>query len=106
LSPSDLVFDAIADGTRRSILDLLRDEPVLTAGELAAAFPAISRPAVSKHLRVLREAGLVTAAAVGRELHYRLQVGPLADAHREWFAAFVPLWDQTLRQLKARAEGR
>jgi DNA-binding transcriptional ArsR family regulator len=103
--PAD-VFDALADATRRSILELLRDAPVQTAGELAAAFPSISRPAVSKHLRVLREAGLVSAEPVGREVHYRLEVAPLAAAHRDWFESFVPLWDRSLRQLKARAERR
>ena len=55
---------AIADPVRREILEMLRAEP-LTAGTIAARFP-ISRPAISRHLRVLREAGLVRRRAVGR----------------------------------------
>ncbi|MCH7896832.1 MAG: helix-turn-helix transcriptional regulator, partial [candidate division NC10 bacterium] len=54
-------FAALADPTRRSILELLRERASLTAGEIAARFPQISRAAVSKHLRVLRRARLVKA---------------------------------------------
>ena len=58
-SVADAAFAALADPTRRRVLELLRDREEMTAGELAAAFPDISRPAVSKHLRVLREAGVI-----------------------------------------------
>jgi DNA-binding transcriptional ArsR family regulator len=98
-------FEALADPTRRGVLDLLRRRTVLTAGEIAAAFPRISRPAVSRHLRVLRESGLVIADEAGREWHYRLNVAALARMHRDWFARFAPLWERSLEQLKATVEG-
>ena len=76
----------------------------MTAGDLAAAFPSISRPAVSRHLRVLRAAGLVTAAKEGREWRYSLDPRPLADVTQAWFAQFAPLWEESLGNLKRRAE--
>jgi DNA-binding transcriptional ArsR family regulator len=97
-------FEALADATRRDILDLLRRSETCTAGEIAEAFPRISRPAVSRHLRVLREAGLVVARQSGREWHYRLNAAALARLHREWFARFVPLRDESLRRLKREVE--
>ena len=98
-------FEALADPTRRGILNLLRRHPVRTAGEIADAFPRISRPAVSRHLRVLREAGLVIAEEAGREWRYRLNVAALARVHRDWFARFAPLWDGSLSRLKEQVEG-
>ena len=76
---------AIADPVRRAILDLLRVGP-LTAGAVAGEF-AISRPAVSRHLRVLREHGLVVDEARGRERLYQLQPAPLAELET-WLARF------------------
>ena len=76
---------AIADPVRREILDLLRVGP-LTAGALAGKFP-ISRPAVSRHLRVLREQGLVVDEVRGRERIYQLQPAALADLET-WLARF------------------
>ncbi|MBM0275770.1 metalloregulator ArsR/SmtB family transcription factor [Micromonospora tarensis] len=72
----DEVATAIADPVRRRILTLLRDEP-LAAGDIAQRF-TISRPAISRHLRVLRESGLVRDELVGRQRIYRLDPGPLA----------------------------
>ncbi|MDG4809977.1 metalloregulator ArsR/SmtB family transcription factor [Micromonospora sp. WMMD1120] len=72
----DEVAVAVADPVRRHILTLLRDEP-LTAGEIARRF-TISRPAISRHLRVLRESGLVRDEVVGRQRIYRLDPAPLA----------------------------
>ena len=63
-------WDALGDPTRRAILERLVDQP-LPVGQLAAEMP-ISRPAVSQHLRVLKEAGLVTESAVGTRRIYRL----------------------------------
>lgn len=101
----DHAFQALADATRRDILDLLRRKGSLTAGAIAAAFPEISRPAVSRHLRVLREANLVIADESGRERHYRLNVAAFARVQRDWFARFAPLWERSLEQLKSRVEG-
>jgi DNA-binding transcriptional ArsR family regulator len=98
-------FAAIADPTRRAILDLLRDKETLTAGEIAARFPAVSRAAVSKHLQVLRRARLVRARKTGREWHYRLDPLPLAEIYRQWLSSFAPAWEERLQALKRRAEG-
>lgn len=68
---------ALADPIRREILRMVRDAP-RSAGAIAGAF-SVSRPAVSRHLRVLREAGLVIDAASGRERVYRLERAPLAE---------------------------
>ncbi|MFV2116176.1 metalloregulator ArsR/SmtB family transcription factor [Micromonospora sp. LOL_025] len=73
----DEVAAAIADPVRREILLMLRDEP-LSAGQLADRF-VISRPAVSRHLRVLREAGLVRDTAHGRRRVYTLVAAPLDE---------------------------
>jgi DNA-binding transcriptional ArsR family regulator len=67
---------ALSDPTRRDILRMLRDAP-RSAGSIAKGF-SVTRPAVSRHLRVLREAGLVVDRAQGRERVYRLELGPLA----------------------------
>lgn len=101
----DAVFSALSDPTRREILDLLSDRASMTAGEIAARFGGISRPAVSKHLGVLRRAGLVRAESRGREWHYSLDAAPLAEITRDWMQRFVPLWERSLRQLKQEAEG-
>jgi DNA-binding transcriptional ArsR family regulator len=71
----DSIIQALADPTRREILRMVRDAP-LPAGAIASAF-AVSRPAVSRHLRVLREAGLVREKTLGRERLYRLEPAPL-----------------------------
>ena len=105
-SPPDAAFGALGDPTRRRVLELLRDQPTLTAGQLAAEFPAISRPSVSKHLRILREANLVIAEQVGREWHYRLDPAPLAAIHHQWLSTFLPLFDESLGRLKIRVESR
>jgi DNA-binding transcriptional ArsR family regulator len=76
---------AIGDPVRQEILELLRGGP-LTAGAVAGEFP-ISRPAVSRHLRVLREHGLVVDEVHGRERVYRLRPGPLAELET-WLARF------------------
>jgi DNA-binding transcriptional ArsR family regulator len=81
----DGVAGAIADPVRREILTLLGDRP-LPAGGIASRF-AISRPAVSRHLRVLRESGLVVGEPRGRERVYRLDVTPLAGLDT-WLAQF------------------
>ena len=81
----DNVAAAIADPVRREILTLLRDGP-LPAGAIASRF-AISRPAVSRHLRVLRASGLAVDQPRGRERVYRLDVAPLAELDA-WLAQF------------------
>jgi DNA-binding transcriptional ArsR family regulator len=82
-----LVLAALADPVRREIVELLADGEV-TAGAIADRFP-VSRPAVSRHLRVLREAGLVRATERGRERVYRLDRAPLAELDR-WLERYRP----------------
>ena len=89
---------ALADPIRRRVLELVRDTEV-PAGELAAQFP-VSRPAVSRHLRVLREAGLVHERREGRLRLYRADPAPLAEL-RGWLDAY---WAERLDALKALAE--
>ncbi|MDR7276099.1 metalloregulator ArsR/SmtB family transcription factor [Catenuloplanes atrovinosus] len=72
----DATLGALADPVRRRILELLRERP-LSAGEIADRFP-ISRPAISRHLRVLRESGLVADSVSGRRRVYSLDVSSLA----------------------------
>jgi DNA-binding transcriptional ArsR family regulator len=83
-----LPVDALADPVRRAILERLADGEV-GAGEIADAFP-ISRPAISRHLRVLREAGLVTSRVAGQHRIYRLDRRPLAELDA-WLQRFRPL---------------
>jgi DNA-binding transcriptional ArsR family regulator len=82
--------DALADPVRRAIVERLADGEV-GAGEIAAAFP-ISRPAISRHLRVLREAGLVTSRVAGQQRIYALDRRPLAELDA-WLERFRPLTD-------------
>jgi DNA-binding transcriptional ArsR family regulator len=89
---------AIADPIRRRVLELVRDREV-AAGELAAQFD-VSRPAVSRHLRVLREAGLVHERREGRLRLYRADPEPLAEL-RDWLERY---WDDRLAALKDLAE--
>ena len=96
------VFEAIAHKTRRRLLRLLADGD-RPAGELASYFDE-SRPAVSRHLRVLREAELVRAREEGREWHYTLDMEPLLETYQRWIAPFVPGWEAGLQELKRRVE--
>lgn len=90
------VFRAVADPTRRAILDLLaeRDRPV---NDLREPFD-MSQPAISQHLRVLREAGLVSERREGRQRIYRLEAAPLKTIH-EWAAHYQKFWTQNLTKL-------
>jgi DNA-binding transcriptional ArsR family regulator len=96
-------YTALADPTRRVILEALRDRGSMTAGQIAGLFPSFSRPAVSKHLRVLRDGSLVHAVERGREWHYRVEPARLAEV-QAWLEGFAPLWEASLRRLKQRVE--
>ncbi|OQW77853.1 MAG: transcriptional regulator [Proteobacteria bacterium ST_bin13] len=74
----NLVFKALADPTRRKVLELLRKRP-MTAGELSAQFP-VSRPTMSAHFNVLREADLIDANKQGTTITYRLKLSVLEEA--------------------------
>jgi DNA-binding transcriptional ArsR family regulator len=93
----ETVLRALADPSRRTILDRLSRGPV-TAGELAAMFP-IARPGVSRHLRVLREAGLVEVRAEAQSRVYSLRADPLAEVDA-WLDPYRALWEHRLDALR------
>jgi DNA-binding transcriptional ArsR family regulator len=94
-------FSALADPTRRAVLDLLR-RGSLPAGRIAQAFP-VSRPAISKHLRLLRRAHLVRERREGRLRLYQLNPEPLR-AVDSWLNDYRVFWQASLNDLKAFVE--
>ena len=95
------VFDALGDPTRRAILDLLRDNE-RAAGDIASHFPA-SRPAIAKHVRILKRAGLVAERSEGRHRYYALNSRPLA-AVDQWLQPYRAFWAARLVALKQLVE--
>jgi DNA-binding transcriptional ArsR family regulator len=91
------VFSALADPTRRQLVQWLSEAGPATATELARRLP-ITRQAVAKHLGALGAAGLVVAARQGRDVRYRLRPEPLVGA-TEWMAALAAAWDERLEAL-------
>nr|WP_280671796.1 metalloregulator ArsR/SmtB family transcription factor [Kitasatospora sp. MAP12-44] len=91
------VFEVLAEPRRRRILDLVRDGE-RSVGELAAELAA-SQPSVSKHLRVLREAGLVEVRVAEQRRLYRLRPGPLLELD-SWLAPYRAAWGTSLDQLE------
>ena len=89
-------LEALADPTRRRIVELLAERE-RSAGELAAQFP-VSRPAVSRHLRVLRETGLVHSRGQAQRRLYSLDPAPLAELD-EWLGRYRSFWAQRLDAL-------
>ena len=102
---SDDLFRALADPTRRRILDLLAERGTATVGELAAQFPDLVVSGISKHLMALRAAGLVTATRQGRQQLYRLDADAFAEALAPWLAKYEPHWSAALQRLGQLAEG-
>jgi DNA-binding transcriptional ArsR family regulator len=96
-TPGGDVFRALADPTRRAILSMLRhgSQPV---GSIAGEFP-VSRPAISKHLRLLREAELVIETRDGRNRLYQLNAAPLKEVD-EWLSYYRHMWQHQLQNLK------
>jgi DNA-binding transcriptional ArsR family regulator len=95
------VLKAIADPNRRQILDLLAEED-LPVGRIAARFK-ISRPAVIKHLRVLRSAKLISVRRCGRHRFQCLNAKPLQGVDA-WISRFESVWDESLQNLKKQVE--
>ncbi|WP_114907271.1 ArsR/SmtB family transcription factor [Ornithinimicrobium murale] len=97
----DLVFRALANATRRQMLDVLRDAP-RTTGELCDQFPQLDRTTVLQHLRVLERADLVIGRKVGRERHLTLAPQPIKRIHDRWIGdytrAAVALLDELDRE--------
>ena len=111
--PMDAVAQALSDPIRREILQLLHEQP-RTAGAIAGVF-TVSRPAVSRHLRVLREAGLVRDELTGRERAYRLMPDALVDLETfvaelrrpsPWQRRFLALDTEVHRVKRRRASSR
>jgi DNA-binding transcriptional ArsR family regulator len=97
------VYHAIADPTRRAILDKLRVAPA-PVNAILADFPQ-SRPAISRHLRVLREARIVAEQRVGRERIYRIQPEKLHQVAM-WIESYRSFWQSSLENLKNHLEGK
>ena len=91
------VFDAIADPTRRRLIQLLAAAEELPLHELTAQFD-MGRTAVSKHLAILKEAGLVLDRKVGRETRFRLNAVPLREI-QDWVAFYSKFWSTNLLRL-------
>lgn len=97
-APPQAVFAALADPTRREVLERLATDGAATPTRLAAALP-ITRQAVSKHLASLADAGLVSEHRAGRERRYTFTPEPLEDA-ASWMAAIGARWDRRLADLE------
>ena len=92
------VFAAVADPTRRRILETLRSDGELTLTALAEPLP-MSRQAVTKHLEVLRRSGLIRVRRSGRERLHRIDPAPLRDLD-DWLAPYAAFWDERLARLR------
>jgi DNA-binding transcriptional ArsR family regulator len=98
----DIAFAALADPTRRALLELLRTQGSQPVGQMAESFP-VARPAISKHLRLLRRARLVREQRRGRHRYYELDAAPL-KAVDGWLEAYRDFWRSKLHHLKAWVE--
>ncbi len=94
----DAVFAALADPTRRQLIDQISRQGPLTATELAATYP-MSRQAVAKHLSTLAQAGLLAGDRQGRDVSYRVVAGGLGDA-ADWLGDVGERWDRRLAALQ------
>ena len=98
------VFNAIAEPRRRQIIDLLAGGRMLAVSAIVASL-GLAQPAVSKHLAVLREVGIVSVTKQGQQRLYRLEAKELKTVH-DWIKAFEQYWTHHLDRIKARAERR
>jgi len=104
-SAGDALFRALADPTRRRILDLLAERGALSVSQLAAEFPDLVASGISKHLMALRAAKLVSSRRKGRQQVYRLNGRAMAEALAPWLAKYEPYWSAALERLRDLAEG-
>jgi len=98
-------FTAIADTTRREILTLLRDRPTMAAGEIASRLPSASRPGISRHLRVLRECGVVHCTRRGKEMLYAVNPEPMNAIRDGFLAGFATMQTESLKALRRKVDG-
>jgi len=99
----DLVFKALSNGTRRRILDLLKDHP-RTTGDLCANFPALDRCTTMQHLDVLHRAGIVIAQRKGRERWNHLDVVPIKMIQDRWIGDYARSAVELIANLKSDLE--
>lgn len=99
----DDVWKALADPTRRAILDLLRQGPRTTTG-IVDAFPGLSRFGVMKHIDVLRHAGLINTRDEGRQRVNSLNAVPIRRIYERWVSRYADFWADKLLRLKEEAE--
>lgn len=98
------VYTAIADPTRRALLETLQVQGPLNAGQLAASVASVSRPGVSRHLRVLRECGLLLVTRSGKQQQYALNSTPLGDLRDGWLAQFAVQQTRSITRLRRKVE--
>jgi DNA-binding transcriptional ArsR family regulator len=99
---AETVLGALADPTRRQVLEVLAAYPAVSASVLSRQLP-ISRQMVLKHLGVLQDSGLVRSAKAGREVLFHVQSAPLSET-ADWLSTLAAQWDSRLADLKSRAE--
>jgi DNA-binding transcriptional ArsR family regulator len=99
----DPVWKALADPTRRAILDLLREKPRTTT-EIVDSFPHLTRFGVMKHLDSLRDAGLVSTREEGRQRWNSLNIYPIRQIYERWVTPFQEMWASRLLGIKELAE--
>jgi len=97
-SPLDRAFHALGDGTRRELISMLANQGTLSANELRAPFH-VAQPTISKHLKVLEQAGLVRREVEGRVHRFHLEPGPLREAE-DWIGRHRTFWEGTLARLE------
>ena len=102
MTDTQRVFHALADPTRRQLIEILTQEGEQTVTALADRLP-ITRQGVTKHLTILLEAGLVSVRAAGRERHYSAAPEPLGEAST-WLDTIGALWDERLERLRSLVE--
>jgi DNA-binding transcriptional ArsR family regulator len=100
----DAVFKALAEPTRRAILDLLRKGPRTTT-EIVTEFPHLTRFGVMKHIDVLREAGLIRTREAGRQRVNSLNAIPIRQIYERWVSQYEGMWAEGLLRIKEDAEG-
>jgi DNA-binding transcriptional ArsR family regulator len=98
------VFEVVAESTRRGVLDLLVGRE-RSAGELVAAFPGLTQPAVSRHLRILRESQLVDVRADGTRRVYSLRPAALVELDR-WLDSYRRFWGERLDDLEEHLDAK
>ncbi len=98
------MFRALADGSRRRLLDALLERDGQTLGELCAVLDGMTRFGVAKHLEVLESAGLVISERVGRTKRHQLNAAPIQMVAEGWMARYRSTWSTALADLARRAE--